>query len=211
MEPKFMISEVLGTSWKCTKSQIWVLVGLLIGYTILSSILSIFGMPAEGSMTGMIIVNVVSAIIGCLFSLGYTKNIFQALDGEEPQFSAFGQQSRKLITYIIASLIYFLIMVIGLGLLIIPGIYLAIRLQYFLAFIVEEDAGIIDSLTRSWEITKGQTMQLFLLGLAAMGICILGLIIFIVGIFVAAPVAYMMYCYSFRKLNTVNLETSEEI
>ena len=32
MEPKFMISEVFGTSWKYTKSQIWVLVGLFIGY-----------------------------------------------------------------------------------------------------------------------------------------------------------------------------------
>ena len=36
MEPKFMISEVFGTSWKYTKSQIWVLVGLFIGYFILS-------------------------------------------------------------------------------------------------------------------------------------------------------------------------------
>ena len=40
MEPKFMISEVFGTSWKYTKSQIWVLVGLFIGYFILSSIIS---------------------------------------------------------------------------------------------------------------------------------------------------------------------------
>lgn len=36
MEPKFMISEVFGTSWKYTKSQIWVLVGLFIGYFIKS-------------------------------------------------------------------------------------------------------------------------------------------------------------------------------
>lgn len=47
MEPKFMISEVFGTSWKYTKSQIWVLVGLFIGYFILSSIISLFGMPAQ--------------------------------------------------------------------------------------------------------------------------------------------------------------------
>ena len=56
MEPKFMISEVFGTSWKYTKSQIWVLVGLFIGYFILSSIISLFGMPAQGSMVGKIIV-----------------------------------------------------------------------------------------------------------------------------------------------------------
>ena len=59
MEPKFMISEVFGTSWKYTKSQIWVLVGLFIGYFILSSIISLFGMPAQGSMVGKIIVNLI--------------------------------------------------------------------------------------------------------------------------------------------------------
>ena len=63
MEPKFMISEVFGTSWKYTKSQIWVLVGLFIGYFILSSIISLFGMRAQGSMVGKIIVNLISAVI----------------------------------------------------------------------------------------------------------------------------------------------------
>lgn len=90
MEPKFMISEVFGTSWKYTKSQIWVLVGLFIGYFILSSIISLFGMPAQGSMVGKIIVNLISAVISSAFMLGYIKNLFQTMDGEEPQFSAYG-------------------------------------------------------------------------------------------------------------------------
>lgn len=106
MEPKFMISEVFGTSWKYTKSQIWVLVGLFIGYFILSSIISLFGMPAQGSMVGKIIVNLISAVISSAFMLGYIKNLFQTMDGEEPQFSAYGQQSRKIFTYLIASIIY---------------------------------------------------------------------------------------------------------
>lgn len=96
MEPKFMISEVFGTSWKYTKSQIWVLVGLFIGYFILSSIISLFGMPAQGSMVGKIIVNLISAVISSAFMLGYIKNLFQTMDGEEPQFSAYGQQSQNL-------------------------------------------------------------------------------------------------------------------
>ena len=99
MEPKFMISEVFGTSWKYTKSQIWVLVGLFIGYFILSSIISLFGMPAQGSMVGKIIVNLISAVISSAFMLGYIKNLFQTMDGEEPQFSAYGQQSRKILSY----------------------------------------------------------------------------------------------------------------
>ena len=210
MEPKFAISEVFQTSWKCTKAQIWVLVGLFIGFTILSLIISLFAMPAQSSITGQIIVNIISLIISSLFVLGYLKNIFQALDGEEPQFSAYGQQSRKILTFIIANILYSLAVLIGLVLLIVPGVYLALRLQFYMAFIIEEDAGIMDSLKRSWEITQGQTMQLFLIWLTMVGIGLLGCILFFIGVFVAMPVIYMMYCYTFRKLNTVTISVPEE-
>ncbi len=195
MEPKFMISEVFGTSWKYTKSQIWVLVGLFIGYFILSSIISLFGMPAQGSMVGKIIVNLISAVISSAFMLGYIKNLFQTMDGEEPQFSAYGQQSRKIFTYLIASIIM--------------GIAVAIRLQFYSAYIVEEDCGIIESLQKSWDLTKGQGMPLFLLLLAMIGTAIVGCILFFVGLFVAVPLIYMMQCYTFRKLNTIS--TEEEV
>ena len=209
MEPKFMISEVFSTSWKYTKSQIWVLAGLFIGYFILSSIISLFGMPAQGSMVGKIVVNLISAIIGCVFMLGYLKNMFQTLDGEEPQFSAYGQQSRKIITYFVAALIFAIVVAIGTVLLIVPGIYLALRLQFYAAYIVEEDCSIMESLQKSWNLTEGQVMPLFLLALAMIGIALIGCILFFVGIFVAAPLIYMMQCYTFRKLNSVSTVTEE--
>ncbi|WP_293670098.1 hypothetical protein [uncultured Parabacteroides sp.] len=210
MEPKFMISEVFSTSWKYTKSQIWVLVGLFIGYFILSLIISLFGMPAEGSMVGKIVVNLISAIIGCVFMLGYFKNMFQTIDGEEPQFSAYGQQSRKIVTYFIASLIMGIAVSIGTILLIVPGIYLALRLQFYSAYIVEEDCGIMESLQKSWKLTEGQVMPLFLLALAMIGIALVGCILFFVGLFVAAPLIYMMQCYTFRKLNSISTTAEEQ-
>ena len=206
MEPKFMISEVFGTSWKHTKSQIWVLVGLFIGFSILSMIVTLFGMPAQGSIVGRVIVQIVSLLISCIFMLGYVKNIFQALDGEEPQFSAYGQQSRKIITYLIANILFSIAVCIGMVLLIIPGIYLYLRLQFFTAFIVEEDCGIIESLQKSWNMTQGQTLPLFLLLLTMIGTAIVGFILFFVGFFVAVPLIYMMQCYTFRKLNTISTE-----
>lgn len=202
MGPKFSISEVCSTSWQRTKAQIWVLAGLMIGMTIISFTLSAFAMPMQKSLVGMTVVNIISYIISIIFALGYTKNIFQALDGEEPQFSAYGQQARKIITYFVASLFMGIIVLFGICLFVIPGIYLALRLQFYAAFIVDEDAGIIDSLKRSWEITRGETMELFLLMLAMCGICLLGIILLGIGIFVAIPLTYMMYCYVYRKLNT---------
>ena len=210
MGPKFSISEVCSTSWQRTKTQIWVLAGLLIGMTIISFTLSAFAMPMQKSIVGTIVINLISCIISCIFALGYMKNIFQALDGEEPQFSAYGQQARKIITYFVANLFMGIIVVFGICLFIIPGIYLSLRLQFFTAFIVEEDTGIIESLKRSWEITRGQGMPLFMLMLAMIGIFILGLILLGIGIFVAMPLIYMMYGYVFRKLNAP-LQIIEEL
>lgn len=202
MEPKFIISEVFSTAWKGTKSQLWILAGLLIGYCILSFTLTAFAMPMQSSIIGKIIVNVISALFSIIFSLGYMKNIFQALDGEEPQFSAYGQQTKNIITYFLASLITGFVVLAGFLFFIIPGIYLALRLQFFQAFIIEENAGIIESLHKSWEITKGQVLPLFILALVMIGILILGCILFGIGIFVTVPLIYMMYGYVFRKLNT---------
>ena len=195
MEPKFIISEVFSTAWKGTKSQLWILAGLLIGYCILSFTLAGFAMPMQSSIIGKIIVNVISALFSIIFSLGYMKNIFQALDGEEPQFSAYGQQTKNIITYFLASLITGFVVLAGFLFFIIPGIYLALRLQFFQAWIIE-------SLHKSWEITKGQVLPLFILALVMIGILILGCILFGIGIFVAVPLIYMMYGYVFRKLNT---------
>ena len=120
MEPKFILSDVFKAAWKGTRSQLWILAGLLIGYGILFFTLVAFAMPMQSSMAGMIVVNVISVLFSCLFSLGYMKNIFQALDGEEPQFSAYGQQTRNIITYFLASLLVGAIVLIGCTLFILP-------------------------------------------------------------------------------------------
>jgi hypothetical protein len=225
MESKFTISEVLSDAWAALKSQIWILVGLLIGYVILYSVLGMLLSPAmEGSVALAIIINLVLCAVTLVFSLGYLKNLFQALDGEEPQFSAYGQQANKIGIYFVAAVIYailvyivvllfigimfvtgsmsIILISIGTLLFIIPGIYIALRLQFYVAFIVEEDADIIESLQKSWAITKDQVLPLLLLALAMIGIIIVGIICFGVGVFVAGPLIILMQCCVFRKLNS---------
>jgi uncharacterized membrane protein len=212
METKFTITEVLNASWTALKSQIWILVGLFIGYAILYSVISLLLLPAMSSVALRFIVNLLLYVISLIFSLGYIKNLFQALDGEEPQFSAYEQQARKIGTCFVAALISGILIFIGTLLLIIPGVYLALRLQFYNQFIVEEDAGIIESLQKSWDITKDQVLPLLLLFLAMLGICLAGFILLGVGIFVAAPLVMLMVCCTFRKLNSPlnSIEVGEE-
>ncbi|MDR0429668.1 MAG: hypothetical protein LBH58_04225 [Tannerellaceae bacterium] len=200
MEAKFNISEVLRTSWGALKSQIWILVGLFIGYSILSAVFTLLLIPYASLSYGWIIGNLLFLAISLIFNLGYMKNLFQTLDGEEPQFSAYGQQARKIGTCLIAELIYGILVLVGALLFVIPGIYIYLRLQFFVAFIVEEDAGIIESLKRSWEITDGQTLPLLVFLLTAIIISLVGFIILGVGVFVAYPLIMLMQCYIYRVL-----------
>ncbi|MDR1200199.1 MAG: glycerophosphoryl diester phosphodiesterase membrane domain-containing protein [Tannerellaceae bacterium] len=212
METKFTISEVLSASWAALKSQIWILVGLFIGYVILYLVFTMLLAPAMGSVAISIIINLILCVISLIFTLGYIKNLFQALDGEEPQFSAYGQQARKIGTYFVAGLISGILILIGTLLLIIPGVYIALRLQFYVALIVEEDAGIIESLQKSWDMTKDQVLPLLLLALVMLGICIAGFILLGVGIFVAYPLIMLMQCCVYRKLNSPlnSIEVGEE-
>lgn len=54
---------------------------------------------------------------------------------------------------------------IGTVFLIAPGIFLAVSLYFAPLAVMIEDAGIIESLERSWQLTSGNRIQLFFLGL----------------------------------------------
>jgi uncharacterized membrane protein len=205
---KINYSEILKSSWKRLLKQFWLLVGLIIGFTIIYSLLCIFAMPKQGEAIRIssIIVAVLSYILLFIFIMGYMKNCFQTIDGEEPQFSAYGQASTKILTFFAATVIYTVIVAIGLILLILPGIYLIVRLHYYAAAIVDEDAGIIDSLKRSWQITKGQELPVFVIFLITLALSFLGTVALMVGIFVAIPLILLIECTTFRSLTAPSSE-----
>lgn len=64
---------------------------------------------------------------------------------------------------IVASIIFGIVVAIGLILLIIPGIYLITALLFFMIFIAVEDESFMDSLKSSWELTEGKRLSVFLL------------------------------------------------
>lgn len=64
---------------------------------------------------------------------------------------------------VVAGIVFGVLVVIGIFLLVVPGIYLITALVFFLIFIALEDDSFIDSLSSSWNLTKGRRMSVFLL------------------------------------------------
>jgi len=202
MNEKLVYSDLFKAAWKGLLSQIWLLTGLIIGFTIIFSLLLLFVIPDKGATFSFssIFIIIFCIIIGCLFAMGFLKNCLQTLDGEEPQFSAYGQVSRHFFNFLPAYILFLVIITIGFALFIVPGLYLLLRLQFFFASMVDEDNGLIASFKRSWNITKGQTLQLFVVFLIQLLLCTIGLIVFGIGIFVAIPLITLLFGYTFRKL-----------
>jgi len=86
-------------------------------------------------------------------------------------------------------------------LLIIPGIWFALRYQYFGMAIVDKNMGPIEALKYSGQITQGNALKLFGMALASMGVIVLGLLALILGVFVAMPVVYIAMAYIYRTLS----------
>lgn len=202
MNEKIVYADIFKTAWKGLKSQIWLLTGLLIGYTILYSLLLLFTIPSKGEALSIssVIILCLCLLLGCLFMMGYLKNCFQTLDREEPQFTAYGQVVGKLFGFLLAVFVFYVIVAIGFALLFLPGVYLWLRLQFFFAFMVDADAGVTTSFKRSWAITKGHTLQLFVLMLIQLLISCFGIILLGIGIFVAVPLILLMYVRTFQTL-----------
>ncbi|HNV96777.1 MAG TPA: DUF975 family protein [bacterium] len=92
--------------------------------------------------------------------------------------------------------------ILGLASLVFMIIY-SIRLSYYPYFIIE-GLGIIESLKKSYKITKGLVWSLMVLGFVLGLINLLGLLCLGVGLLVTIPISYIATAYVYKKMKEVN-------
>jgi hypothetical protein len=85
---------------------------------------------------------------------------------------------------IVGGLIYALAVGVGILLLVVPGIFLAVALYFYTYEVVVEGENAIEALANSYELTKGDRFELFLLGLL---FTILGGVVGLVGVPTVLP------------------------
>ena len=86
---------------------------------------------------------------------------------------------------VIAGLVTTIIIIIGFFMLIVPGIIFACRLAFVPYLVVDREMDVMDALRVSWDMTRGYGWQIFLMGLLAIPVVILGLLALFVGVFVS--------------------------
>lgn len=86
---------------------------------------------------------------------------------------------------VLACIITAVIIIIGIIMLIVPGIIFACRLAFVPYLVIDRKMEAMEALKTSWEMTKGHGWKIFLIGLLGFFIVIAGLIVLFFGIIIS--------------------------
>jgi uncharacterized membrane protein len=199
-------TESFDTAWDKFKQKSVFFIGLAILTAVIGSIqqsnqLFQYDFVNHSYYSDFSIFTVIGMILSSYLGLGIWKIMIKHNRGEEVSLSDLLSISFKsFIHYIIASLVATIATLVGLILLIVPGIHIALRLMFIPAFIVDKNQTFDEAMKSSWAITKGFTFKLFLWCLLATLVILMGIIALIVGLFVALPVISLSLAYIYLKL-----------
>jgi uncharacterized membrane protein len=188
---EFRVWEFIGRAWDIMKPH-WLVLGAMF---LIQGL--IFGGPnVVVHFSG----NFVQFIIGGAIMVGIWRAVLGMIGGRKPDvvmmFQGFDRFGDAFLAYLVSGILICL----GLICLIVPGIILAIMWMFTYAVIGETGLGFWEAMRESARLTEGYRWRLFLLVLACVLIAILGLLVFCLGVFVAAAVDFTALGLAYRFL-----------
>lgn len=192
-------------SWQTLKKNIN-LFAMMIGVYVIYYIAQYASVAIFGRLSPISsLMSFVFSVISLVLELGSINLILKVIDNKNAQIAdlyKYPNLAMKVLKTFITSFLYGLMVVGGLILLVVPGIYLAIRFMFFSYYIVDKDAGIVDSLKMSWKLTDKAVVNLFLFDLLIIGLNILGAIALGVGLLVTVPISLISVTVLYRKFQS---------
>lgn len=192
----FSIKQAIRDSWTIFKETPWFFVAL----TFLMLLINIVSNEDNALLA---LVGVVAAVI---FGYMWASISLAAVDGKKELigFSTIGEHlpSVKHFFYIIGvGLVVGLFTILGLIALIIPGLYIAVRLGFASLAYVDRKNGVMESVRFSWNLVKKDVFwKVVLVFLTVFGLTILGVLALGVGIFIAYPITMFLTAKLYRAL-----------
>jgi len=202
---KFPFGAAVKFGWQKIKENFWPLVAVTVIGIIVNAMFSYSVKSLEKTMpAASFIVNLCSTAVNMIMTLGITKIGLKVYAGEKFEVSEIFESYRLFLKYLLATILYFLAVIGGLILLIVPGIILIIRMGLYTYLIVDKQMGPLEALKESMRLTKGNAFNLFLFWFLLLGVLILGFLCLIVGLIVAIPVSLLAYVFVYRYLEAKN-------
>lgn len=192
--------------WQLTLKNFWRLAGIVILFYVISSASGLLDIMVgderqdEGFWLVVLIVSLASWVVQAIMSMGLIKITLGLLDGKPVDYNHLFSEYPKLFTFVAASFLYGVMVIVGLLLFIIPGIYVALKYQFFSYRIVDAGDGALEALRKSGELTRGVKGKVLALNLISTLINIIGALALLVGLLLAVPVSMIATASAYRQL-----------
>lgn len=198
------VGDVIGFGWERFKASWGVLVGIFFVGTFLMRLpgaiptvmqsAGVFGHDQESVWIGSGLSTLITLFVQPFFMAGFLRSWLAATRGQAPQFGDLFAGGRYYLPLLGVSLLTTLAVLTGYLLLIVPGIILGCGLGFAQFYVVDQNLGAIDAMKASWAATNGHKMKIFLFGIAAFFVVLLGEFACCVGILAAVPVVGIAAC-----------------
>ncbi len=200
----FTIADAFSHGWRKTKDQFWLVAGVLIAYAAASIVLARVGEAAKSDPILNIVSFVVTLAIGVCLRIGITRFFLNADEGKG-KFKDLFTMGGVFTAYFVAYICLSAITLVGLVLLIVPGVILSLVYFFVPTLIVDKNMGVIESFKESAAITKGHRWHL--LGFLAVSILInfVGVLAVVVGLLFTIPATFFAGLYIYRRLTAAEL------
>lgn len=205
---KFSRKEFIGEAWLLVKKHFWVLVGVVALQFILINLPSIVEEAVKNvyklreiNLLASFSNTIITIVIAAIVQPGLINIALKTIAGGAPRFEDLFSQSRVALKYFCGSLLYNVIVFVGLLLLVVPGVIWFLKFSFWQYALVDKNVGILESFHASSRMTAGYKRSLFVLyvylgALNALGILALG-----VGLLVTAPITILVLARVYRKLS----------
>jgi uncharacterized membrane protein len=197
----FSGSACIRFGWETFKKRVWFFVGItaLVGIlsAISSGIGSSFGHDGSASALGSII----SFVLGAFISMCAVAFFLKAHDAPESVKSNDLWYPEPYLKFLAVKLLAGAAVVIGVILLIVPGVIFGLMFMFAPYIVVDRGMGPLEAMAESKRITRGHKWALLGFGILMMLLNILGAVCLLVGLLVTVPVTALAVTHAYRTLS----------
>ncbi|MDH5442498.1 MAG: hypothetical protein OEX08_02790 [Candidatus Nomurabacteria bacterium] len=174
MKNNLPTSQIISDAWRNFISNFWKIIGIMIAVIVISMVMNSLVFRFSGTLTGNILGQIISFVIGVYLAMGLLRIFIDTASKKEIKFSNVFKQGKYIIPGIVVTLLTVLFVGLGLIALVIPGIIVALGIQFAMYTILDHDEkrGWL-AVKHSWDMTKGVKWKLFGLTLYVAGLNLL--------------------------------------
>lgn len=206
----FSATAALKNSWQIFKARWTWIYGLGLVMILISFLIN--GLIASSDHYGLTdliaqIINLLMSAAGILATLAIVRGDRPTIDNSVKPLASW----KKIGRYILGSIAVTVVVVLGMLLLIIPGIIWSLKYMYVPVLLLEEEISIKEAFRRSAAMTNGHKWQLAGMEFLSIGVFLAGLLALVVGLFVAVPVIAIMPYVAYEMLKIQSSESPETL